>query len=68
MYQAMQSVKVKEQVLDVDGDVLLEAGQAGFVVADRSVVVNGVAEGVVEVKIDLDGVVYELDVNQIQGL
>ncbi|MEH6434234.1 hypothetical protein [Massilia sp. DD77] len=67
-FQSMQSVAVKDDVMDEDGDVLLSAGQAGYVVADKSVVVNGVSEGEVDVKMDHDGIVYSLDVSHIRAL
>lgn len=61
MFQSMQSVKV-------DNDKLAQHGQAGYVVHDKSVIVNGVAEGKVEVKMDIENEVFEFEVSDVKGL
>lgn len=61
MFQAMQSVKV-------DNDKLANHGHAGFVVADRTKVINGETVGEVDVKIDIDNEVYTFDVKDLKGL
>ncbi|MGZ8301222.1 MAG: hypothetical protein ACXW2U_00810 [Telluria sp.] len=68
MYQAMQSVKVVQDVHTEDGELLLSAGQAGHVVDDKTTLVNGAYEGTLSVKMDVDNQVYELDATHVQGL
>lgn len=61
MFQAMQSVKVAN-------DKLAQHDQAGYVVKDNSVIVNGEAVGKVEVKMDIENEVFEFDIQDLKGL
>jgi hypothetical protein len=61
MYQVTQSVMVKNEGL-------AQFGHAGFVTKDNTIVVNGVAEGTVDVKMDADNQEYAFDVNDLKGL
>jgi hypothetical protein len=61
MYQVMQSVKVKDETL-------AHAGEAGHVVADHTKLIDGVYQGIVEVKMDTDNEVYDFDVAALEAL
>jgi hypothetical protein len=59
--QAFTSVVVQNETLE-------HHGQAGYVVGDKTKLVNGVTEGTVEVKMDVDNEVYEFNVGDVRAL